>query len=434
MMRVALAQVLLPLAVSSAAGVKIPTWQGVWTSYTGALPYNQLADNPLIGNGRVGVMLDAHAPTGHVEASKQLVGAGAGQPNSVDIWINTNTMWSCGTCGVNVGTKPCYSKDLCTTVAFGGVSISLLPTFPASVPLQWNATQNIGTPNLQNCFTSSKGSTFCSMLYLHPSDGNMVVNTSWVPAAGDPADVSIQIRAWVIGNVSMVAGLPNPTQATCVNASSGSIVPCASLNGNFSHASPGLLVVSRDATSDVDVTSYVRASMAVSLVSSAGLPVPAVFAVTSLSSAVWEVAATVTLTAATPLSIVIAHAETTAYNASPTAGSMAIQAASEVSVAPNALFQIWQQSNAWWADFWSQSSVSFPTDALLEQYWYGAQYVLGCAASVDASVVSPGLYGPWVSVDDPGWHGDYTLGTPLFNVKNKFPSHTCTVGPLYALR
>lgn len=53
------------------------------------------------------------------------------------------------------------------------------------------------------------------------------------------------------------------------------------------------------------------------------------------------------------------------------------------------------------------SSISLSQEPQIENYWYGAQYILGCS-SRDGKV-APGLWGPWVTTDSAGWHGDYTL-------------------------
>ena len=40
----------------------------------------------------------------------------------------------------------------------------------------------------------------------------------------------------------------------------------------------------------------------------------------------------------------------------------------------------------------------------------GAQYILNSAIPHEGQELTPpGLYGPWGTVDNPGWHGDYTI-------------------------
>ncbi|WP_438493853.1 glycosyl hydrolase family 95 catalytic domain-containing protein [Streptomyces asiaticus] len=61
---------------------------------------------------------------------------------------------------------------------------------------------------------------------------------------------------------------------------------------------------------------------------------------------------------------------------------------------------------AWWKEFWLKSYVRV-YDPTLEQYYYGSQYLLGSAARRGST--GPGLWGPWVTRDDPEWNGDYHL-------------------------
>jgi len=60
----------------------------------------------------------------------------------------------------------------------------------------------------------------------------------------------------------------------------------------------------------------------------------------------------------------------------------------------------------WWADFWSKSFVEIG-DPLIEKYWYGAHYILACCSR--NVQFPPGLWGNWVTTDEPGWAGDYHL-------------------------
>ncbi|MCL2088257.1 MAG: carbohydrate-binding protein [Oscillospiraceae bacterium] len=87
---------------------------------------------------------------------------------------------------------------------------------------------------------------------------------------------------------------------------------------------------------------------------------------------------------------------------------------------------------AWWKDFWSTSyvNIDLPQNdsqkndqlgqdiALLQQYYYGGQYVLGC--SVKEGYIAPGLYGHWITTDNPSWNNDYHLNynfvSPFYGV------------------
>ncbi|MBA3937340.1 MAG: hypothetical protein H0X38_07750, partial [Planctomycetes bacterium] len=61
---------------------------------------------------------------------------------------------------------------------------------------------------------------------------------------------------------------------------------------------------------------------------------------------------------------------------------------------------------AWWRAYWARSSIRLDDD-LVEGYYYGALYVLGCSSR--AGAVAPGLAGPW-QLDGPVcWGNRYTL-------------------------
>ena len=60
----------------------------------------------------------------------------------------------------------------------------------------------------------------------------------------------------------------------------------------------------------------------------------------------------------------------------------------------------------WWADFWAKSFIEIP-DQEIEKRWYGALYVMGSCSR--AGKVAPGLWGNWITTDQPNWHGDFHL-------------------------
>ncbi len=66
---------------------------------------------------------------------------------------------------------------------------------------------------------------------------------------------------------------------------------------------------------------------------------------------------------------------------------------------------------AWWKDYWMASSIRLDETneqlALIQKYYYGAQYQLGC--TLRNGEVAPGLYGIWHTTDNPSWKSDYHL-------------------------
>lgn len=66
---------------------------------------------------------------------------------------------------------------------------------------------------------------------------------------------------------------------------------------------------------------------------------------------------------------------------------------------------VWNHE-AWWRQFWSQSSVSLP-DSKLEMLWYFALYAMACCSR--SGKQAPGLQGAWSIENAPPWHADYHL-------------------------
>ena len=66
---------------------------------------------------------------------------------------------------------------------------------------------------------------------------------------------------------------------------------------------------------------------------------------------------------------------------------------------------------AWWKQYWMQSYLSLDTDdpdlAVLQKYYYAAQYLLGCG--IRKGNIAAGLYGIWHTTDHPNWHSDFHL-------------------------
>ena len=83
------------------------------------------------------------------------------------------------------------------------------------------------------------------------------------------------------------------------------------------------------------------------------------------------------------------------------------KAISEASNATEAsLVETLKAHREWWDGFWSLSEVGFD-DAFLEKYYYQSQYILACASR--EGKFAPGLWGPFITSDEPGWAGDYHL-------------------------
>ncbi len=65
-----------------------------------------------------------------------------------------------------------------------------------------------------------------------------------------------------------------------------------------------------------------------------------------------------------------------------------------------------EKHKAWWRDFWAKSFVEIG-DPLIEKFWYGSQYILACCSRNEN--FPPGLWGNWITTDEPAWAGDYHM-------------------------
>ncbi|MYV54685.1 discoidin domain-containing protein [Streptomyces sp. SID3212] len=72
------------------------------------------------------------------------------------------------------------------------------------------------------------------------------------------------------------------------------------------------------------------------------------------------------------------------------------------------------QRAEWWKTYWMQSGVELG-DAVLEKYYYAAQYFIGAASR--AGKTAPALYGIWTTTDNPQFNGDYHLN---YNAQGPF--------------
>jgi hypothetical protein len=84
----------------------------------------------------------------------------------------------------------------------------------------------------------------------------------------------------------------------------------------------------------------------------------------------------------------------------------------------------------WWDDFWSRSFIEIP-DKTVEQCWYSSWYVMGSCSR--AGKVAPGLWGNWITVNNPEWLGDYHLNynfeAPFYGLYSA--NHAETTLPFY---
>lgn len=84
----------------------------------------------------------------------------------------------------------------------------------------------------------------------------------------------------------------------------------------------------------------------------------------------------------------------------------------------------------WWSEFWGRSFIDIP-DKTIEQCWYSSWYIMGSCSR--AGKVAPGIWGNWLTVNDPMWHGDFHLNynfqAPFYGLYSA--NHSETTLPFY---
>jgi len=84
----------------------------------------------------------------------------------------------------------------------------------------------------------------------------------------------------------------------------------------------------------------------------------------------------------------------------------------------------------WWGDFWGRSFIEIP-DKTIEQCWYASWYIMGSCSR--AGKVAPGLWGNWLTVNNPMWFGDFHLNynfqAPFYGLYSA--NHVETTLPFY---
>ena len=383
------APLLLALALASTAPAapllsSRPSAVGTWSAYPNALPDSKLPDLPLVGNGVIGVILDASSRARNASAT------GPGHTNSLDFYVNANAFWSCTACSPGIDPDG-VDQSCCAVAALGGVSLRL-PALAAPLP-GFSASQAIGNATLGAAFAGVLSAT-CAV---HPTEAVLVLNASAAAAPAGAPLLLLQLATWV-HPASAQAGWPAPARAGCATQQGAEAPDCAA-------PAAALAFASRNASTRSASVMPVAGALATGLWLGPGAqllgvaPAPSgdeVLHTVLLPPGAWVAAATAVRTTRGP------------GLQDPVAGALAA-AAGALAGSPGALAAA---ADAWWGAFWSASGVALPTRPALQALFDGAQYVLaGASAATSArDIPAPGLYGPWASRDNPAWQGDYTLG------------------------
>lgn len=61
----------------------------------------------------------------------------------------------------------------------------------------------------------------------------------------------------------------------------------------------------------------------------------------------------------------------------------------------------------WWDQFWVKSGIAILSEPSLVKYWYVSQYLMACCC--EPGKYAPGIFGNWITTDEPAWGADYHL-------------------------
>jgi len=86
--------------------------------------------------------------------------------------------------------------------------------------------------------------------------------------------------------------------------------------------------------------------------------------------------------------------------------------------------KLYREHLEWWKNYWMQSYVCMDTSdadlAVLQKYYYAAQYLLG--SGIREGYIAAGLYGIWHTNDTPNWHSDFHLNYNFISAYYGLPS------------
>lgn len=208
------------------------------------------------------------------------------------------------------------------------------------------------------------------------ADGTNIFATQIATDAGSP-DVPLQL--------TLAIPAPDAVEHTVWPSAAG--------------AKDGMLWVSRENNLNSATEYKSRAAIAVRLMGAR---------FSGIDSAPNSVAGSFTLKAGRPVWVVVAFKSDSRIGQSgPSSAALEQAALSQARVQTAAtVARMEQEHRAWWKRFWLRSFIQVH-DKVLEDYYYGALYVLG--SSSRPGHLAPSLWGNFLTTDDAGWGGRYFM-------------------------
>ena len=356
----------------------------------GRRDHHHVLDGPIVGNGNIGVAV------------------GSGNLWNVsypwlDLFISTNSFWALTGANHSSGTPFRGRLSLPGTMQIGVARLNLPSSFVGST---FTAAQDYDAATVTVNLTTSTPDKVTVSLVLWVSPIAPVV-WSQITAEGNASPLQLTLNTTVRDhfyhrdtNFRYNTSFPLATSAACGGGSADATV---SRGSDF-------------VESGVSITGAIHHTLR--LPSGAAAPVCTTAGQTSATLAFHVAAgAANTVTATT----VVRTSKDPPCVVRPVAGSeplcglpldQAVAAAATIAkdLASASVEQARADHSAHWSSFWKVSRVSMPDAPETEDFWYGAQYVLNSAIPHEGQEQTPpGLYGPWGTTDNPGWHGDYTI-------------------------
>ena len=361
--------------------------------------FHHVVDGPLLGNGNVGVAV------------------GGGNLWNVsypwlDLFIGTNSFWSvvdanrsgpAGTAGN--GAAPCTMQ----------LAVARLQLPPAFVGSAFAAEVDLDSATATVHLTSSAGVTVTLTLFVSPLAPVFWTElTASAPVQGVTLNTTVRDHFTFGAADKTHVNWPVPTSASCVGSSAASISrgtePAEVLaKGDGVRGAVHHTIMQQQPKRHVacETTGATSAALTFDLAVDEAVTIATVVRVSRDPSCV--VRPQGGAGAATLCSL----------GSDPVAAAAAI--AADIASIPMAVAKADHQAH--WDSFWNESSISLPQAPDTEAFWFGANYILNSAVphSTGQDMTPPGLYGPWGTIDMPGWHGDYTIDYNYERVFNPRP-------------
>lgn len=345
----------------------------VFTKPPQGVPSRKMIDGPLLGNGDLGVtvsgssghVFDRENP--HAPGSVELVTVKPG-PDLQRYWLSKNDFWK---------TKAIYPNAHPAPIGYLDIST------PALANGEYLSEQALDTAELRSRFTTTERMTD--------------------PPPFTRAGATLQIRSWVAATRNLlVIELSSPLDQ---GDSFGVDLKLAPITGNESETAtgnlPGGAWATRKFASTTESLALEQAPLKWDSLAAVAMRVlhhgqPRL----PVGGNGWS-ADRVIVSPENPVTIVLAIV-TQEEAADPLAEAK--QQVAELNLAD--LEPLRDAHRQWWRAFWSRSYLELG-EPKIEQYYYGSQYILGCASRNPD--YPPGLWANWITADGVAWGGDYHL-------------------------